>query len=599
MDDQRSLSMYYEGVLQTAALHLIDKHQGIEVQYPGPDKGDFPRSFQIRCQDQESNIEIILAIPYNFPDVFPTVIVPEPYFSMIYPIPHLDKRNVLCTFDPEVAHPNVNNPQGVLDEVIRKAFTLLKIGKSGENSLDYLDEFESYWLQESNSEILSLLSITPEPREISLLSFTHPNWGATKLVADERMEGRTWLVQAGATVDPTIKKAFYLPLTSMGLPPFPTTNGEFLKRIKVESGDAVKPLLEFLNKNVRPSTIVFSMPYKDDHIIGAWEHANAQQYKASPHKSKGKVQKGLKGFRHWKRNAFLELQRDFRDLGVKKQLVTRVDKMRLFSRGGDGESSLSQTIGIVGCGSIGSHIAKSLVELGINRLLLIDNDKLTFENVARHLCGANDVGNYKVHVVHQKLASHFPYLEVTTYKHDVLRVLRDYESVLNQCDFSIVALGHFPTEQRLNRLQKDGIINKPMLYVWVEPYLAGAHAVYVDPSNAGCFQCVFDEHHAFLNSVLAEPGEYSKREAGCQSTYVPYGIVEVKRFISDLMFFIEDIQSGKMKENVLFTWLGNLTQQKEKGRRIAGRWAVAENYSFRRIPLANFERCEDCNSNGI
>lgn len=596
MDDQRNLRVYYDGVLQTAVLHLINKHQAVEVQYPGPDKEDISRSFQIRCQDQDATFEIILAIPYNFPDVFPTVFVPDPYFSRLYPIPHLDKRKVLCTFDAEVAHPNVSNPQGVLDEVIQKAFTLLKEGISGVNSLDYLDEFESYWIQEANSEILSLHSISPEPKEMHLISFTHPYWSVTKLVADTIMEGQIWLVQAGATVDPARKKAFYIPLASMGLPPFPTTNGEFLKRLKTVSGDAVKPLLEFLNKDTRPSTIVFSMPYNDGHLIGAWEHANAQQYKTSPHKSKGKVQKGLKGFRRWKRNALLELQRDFRDLGVKKQLVTRVDKMRLFTRGGDGGISSSQRIGIIGCGSIGSHIAKTLVDFGVDRLLLIDKEKLTFGNVARHLCGANDVGNYKVRSVHQKLASHFPHLEVTTYEYDVLRLLRDYELVLNRCDFSIVALGHFPTELRLNRLQKDGIIDKPLLYVWVEPYLAGAHAVFVNPSYTGCLHCVFDEQHVFLKSVLAEPGLYSKREAGCQSTFVPYGIVEVKRFISDLTFFIEDIQSGKMNENVLFTWLGNLTLQKEKGRKISGKWAVAENYSVRRFSLTNFELCEECNS---
>ncbi|MDK8181708.1 ThiF family adenylyltransferase [Paenibacillus sp. UMB4589-SE434] len=593
MEDQLRLESYYEGVLHRAALHLIDQYQAVEMTYPELEKALFPRSFQISIQDQ---IDIILALPYNFPDDFPTVIVPEPYFSKLYPIPHLSKSKVLCTFDNEVAHPNIDDPHGVIDAVIDKAFSLIVEGQKKQNSEDYLDEFESYWMQDSSNEMLSLIKITEEAKEIHIITYQHPNWDTTTLVADSRLEGEKWLLQGGAKINDGIKKALYLPLKSIGMPPYPKTNNEILKRLRTESPEAVKPFIDFLNINGRPSTIVFSIPYGDGYLLGSWEHSKAQQYKSSAYKGKGNFQKSIKGFRPGRSNAVLELQRDYRDLSIKKQVLNRVDKERLFNRGGVGLKPESQRIGIIGCGSIGSHIARSLIDFGNHKLLLVDNDKLTFENIARHLCGASDVGKYKVDAINQQLDSHLPHCEITVYRNDVLKVLCDYESLLNRCDFSVVAIGHLPTELRLDQLQKEGVIDKPLLYVWVEPYLAGAHAVYVDAQNVGCFHDLFDEQHIFKQSVLAEPGKFSKREAGCQSTYVPYGILEVKRFLSELTFFIQDINSGLIKENILFTWLGDLQLQRNSGRKISGRWAVAENYSTRKYPLGNFISHEDVNA---
>ncbi|MEK5177817.1 ThiF family adenylyltransferase [Paenibacillus odorifer] len=591
MEDQHNLELYYDGVLENVALHLTGEYKAVEVDYLDLRKNGIVKSFRITRQVDQNILEIIVSIPYNFPDVFPVVTIPDPLFSEIYPIPHLDLHKVLCVFDAEIAHPNSENPNGVLDEVINKAFVLIKEGKSGQNSSDYIDEFESYWGQDAKSQLLSLISITSEPKEIDIITFKQKNWNENRIVTDSRREGEYWLIKAGAKIE-AYNKAFYLPLRTIGNPPFPTLNSDFLKLLIIKNPEIVKPFLDFLDNNKRPTTIVFSVPYKNDFLVGAWEHKLTEKKVITPFKGKVRVQKSLNGFRIGKQNAFLELQRDFRKLVVNKINVMRVDKERLFTRGGDGELPDDVRIGVIGCGSVGSHVIGSLVDSGIDQFLLIDEDTLKFENIARHTCGASQVGKPKVEAIKQKLVDHFPYIEISGYKENVLKILKDYSEILNSCFFSIVALGNFSTEWRLNQLQNNGLINKPLMYVWVEPYLAGAHAVYVDPSLNGCFACLFDRQHKFRQSVLADPSLYSKREAGCQSTYVPYSVTEVKRFISDLSFFMDDVRSGKLKENTLFTWLGNLSYQKQNGRRIAGRWAIAENYSVRKVPLSEFGICE-------
>lgn len=594
MEDLRKLEEYYDGVLQQITLHLINSYGAVEETDKEFNDRNYPKAFRIKLN--EESIEIIIAIPYNYPDSFPKVVIPEPYFSELYPIPHLDAEQVLCTFDSDQAHPNAVDPIGVIKEIIHKAHQLIYTGKNKLNITEYMDEFESYWGQESTNQYLSLIKLTDDPKIIEAISFHHPSWGNQLLFADSRVDGQRWILQVGGKIYDKRKKALYLPLQSIGIPPFPRNNRELLQRLRSFSRDSLKTLLEFLDRDKRPSTIVFSIPYGNSKVIGVWEHGENILISTSAFKGKKKKKTGLKGFRPGSKNALLELTRDFGDLKLLKHTIKRVDKDYLFIRGGDGNVESGLRVGIVGCGSVGSHIARSLADIGVEEFLFVDKDILTFDNIARHVCGASDVGKKKVDALQKMITSHFPNCEVACYPEDILKLLVSYESILNNCDFSVVAVGHLPTEFRINKLIQEGIIEKPILFVWVEPYLAGAHAVWIDPIKNGCFQCLFDEQHRFIQSVLSNPGDFTKREAGCQSTFVPYGALELKRFINDLMLFLRDALSGKVQENTIFTWLGNLKEQRLNKRKISSMWVAADSYSVRIRTIRERTNCKGCSN---
>ncbi|WP_410511764.1 ThiF family adenylyltransferase [Paenibacillus sp. BR2-3] len=589
MEDQLSLSEYYDGVIEVVSLHLIKHYEAQIVKVD--DVRRFARSFHLRKNGQA----IVLSIPYLFPDVFPTVHVPQSYFSRLYPIPHLDITRNLCCFDPEEAHPNAENPLGVIDEVINRAFSLIEAGIRRENMTDYLDEFDSYWGQHTNGTILSMIDLTNSLKEVELIDFIHPTFGAGTIAVDSILEGIKWLKNIGSVAEPANKKALYLPLKSLGTPPYPNTNGELIKRLRQFDPELINPLFQFMNKHTRPTSIMFSITTTKGQILGIWEHQMPRQTAPSAYIKKRKKQKAVDGFRKGMTNARMELN-FFRQVPLVKYSVIRVDKERIMHRGGDGEVKPQEKVALLGCGSIGSHIAQSLSDMGITELLLVDKDKLSFENIARHLCGAIDVGKNKVDAVSQHLTSRLPHSRHAIYNEDILKILRDYQSILNQYELVIVAVGNLPIELRLNDLQKKGIIHKPILYVWVEPFLAGGHALYVNPNNEGCLRCLFDRDHIFKQNILINPGQYAIREAGCQSTYFPYSVVEVKRFINDLMYFVEDINSEKINQNILFTWLGDLSKQRNNGRKISSRWGLANDYTTRRVPLSEFQRCEGCQS---
>jgi sulfur carrier protein ThiS adenylyltransferase len=61
-----------------------------------------------------------------------------------------------------------------------------------------------------------------------------------------------------------------------------------------------------------------------------------------------------------------------------------------------------KTIGIAGCGGLGSNAAVALVRAGIGKLVLADFDKVEFSNLNRQYFFKNDIGKPKV----QALANH-------------------------------------------------------------------------------------------------------------------------------------------------------------------------------------------------
>lgn len=74
-----------------------------------------------------------------------------------------------------------------------------------------------------------------------------------------------------------------------------------------------------------------------------------------------------------------------------------------------------KTVGIVGLGSAGSKLAASLARSGVRRFVLVEEDVLLPENLARHDLDWRDVGEHKVHAAKRRLELLAPGVEVEVY----------------------------------------------------------------------------------------------------------------------------------------------------------------------------------------
>jgi len=156
----------------------------------------------------------------------------------------------------------------------------------------------------------------------------------------------------------------------------------------------------------------------------------------------------------------------------------------------------------------------SLARCGLSKIKLIDNELLEVTNVARHLCGFDEVRQKKVDAVKRRITKHFPSIKCETYHSNVLSLIKKDEANLSGSDVIICALGNVGVERRLNYVFKKARVKTPIVYIWMEPFGVAGQILYVNPTRRACYNCCFDDSGFFKYSVVAPSQEFSKRESG-------------------------------------------------------------------------------------
>ena len=69
---------------------------------------------------------------------------------------------------------------------------------------------------------------------------------------------------------------------------------------------------------------------------------------------------------------------------------------------------------IIGCGSIGGHVICELAKAGYEDLTIVDYEKLTEENIFRHVLGMEYVNRYKCEALNTYIQKNIPEIKITT-----------------------------------------------------------------------------------------------------------------------------------------------------------------------------------------
>lgn len=106
---------------------------------------------------------------------------------------------------------------------------------------------------------------------------------------------------------------------------------------------------------------------------------------------------------------------------------------------GSYEALRDATIGIAGCGGLGSNAAVALARSGIGRLILADDDLVEESNLNRQYYFQNDVGKKKVDVLASRLIAINPQIRTVTHDRrlapaDIAPVFRDAEILIEAFD---------------------------------------------------------------------------------------------------------------------------------------------------------------------
>lgn len=156
----------------------------------------------------------------------------------------------------------------------------------------------------------------------------------------------------------------------------------------------------------------------------------------------------------------------------------------------------NKCVTIIGCGSGGSCIAEELVKSGITKLLLIDNDYLTVENIFRHTCELTDVGIKKIYALKGRLLKINPKADIQCIDTEINIITDFVDEKLKQSALIINATAR--VEEVINEYCWQNEI--PSIHAKVYPLGFGGEIIRVIPKVTSCFECL----HFHLTNLLGK-----------------------------------------------------------------------------------------------
>lgn len=188
-------------------------------------------------------------------------------------------------------------------------------------------------------------------------------------------------------------------------------------------------------------------------------------------------------------------------------------------------------IAVVGLGTIGSHLAKFLVQSGAGygshgQLTLFDEQILSPGNIGRHLLSLPYVNKNKAEGCAEYLNLHYA---DRTINHVADNALTHLDTILKY-HLVINATGEEGLSAAMNRRAFEmGAENKPVpsiLYVWLKGLGIAAQALLVDEKPFACFRCCL--HHSTGGErfpVIKSGHEAELTPANCgEGAYFAYGV---------------------------------------------------------------------------
>ena len=149
-------------------------------------------------------------------------------------------------------------------------------------------------------------------------------------------------------------------------------------------------------------------------------------------------------------------------------------------------------VAIVGLGSGGSPLAVELAKAGVGSFTLIDYDRLELANVARHICGINDLGRYKTFAVRDAIWQKNPHTSIKTYEIDVNKEMATCEKAVSNADLILCASDNDKSRFYLNELSLKYKI--PGIFGRALTRAIGGDILRVRPFQGPCYNCLYSQN---------------------------------------------------------------------------------------------------------
>ena len=487
-----------------------------------------------------------VGLPPLFPDEVPIAFLPagnEAYLKN----PHIEQDGFICTI-PDSAATDSDDPVGLVHYVFNDCQQILQ----GTGPNDFQDEFYSYWNHSAPKQERELVIIDPAER------LTTPFQAVFSekyiYVASNISQINHWVANrtGEASAFKSDDNGIVIKLDSPLIPEkYPNTVSELVTLADTFDKAAGHRIKSLLASSAKSGLVLLVQAQGQGVAMGAVIFNGLGLSRINSVKL-------VRGFRPGTVPSDLLYRRahdEIRSKRVIRTSVERVDHQWIHSRGGDGSDLSKKSVLIIGCGSLGGHVAYLLSRAGIGRLTLTDNDVLAWDNLGRHILGAESIGTFKAKELARVLARQMPHLDIVGIPKDWRDALNENPNLFAEKDLIVSTVAEWRCERPLNGLIRNAEM-PPLLFGWVEPHAVAGHCLTI-AGDGGCLECGANEYGQFLDAVAQYENTPLAKEPGGCTYYQNYGPIALLPIASMVAASVVEALLHRPTASSLKTWIGS------------------------------------------
>lgn len=509
---------------------------------------------------------LVLLTDKNFPNSQVRVVAPQLGSNFIWP--HTEKYGFLC-LRPTLTTVCIKKR---IKQHLQDALALLSYSDL-EREREFKREFVAYWNQACTKNQLhkSVFSMVDPSFHDDNVFYFYNSANNSYILSESKEKLKDWLKNTGLNInDKDIAETILFNLDEPWLPnEFPNTAKLFIKNINI---DILRSAV--IKRNSIPVLI------KTQTITGTV--FVAVLLKIPNRKCL------IKGFRNLTYVPNCVYINQFKNLKIERLAVERVDASWVHGRDHNVEvkTLLKSKVLLIGCGSLGSKIAKILCEAGVGELSFIDGDIFKSHNTARHLLGINSINKSKATELAISLRRKFPHLKIDIGAAVNFECLRQETlNVFEGFDLIITAGIDYEGEQAVESWRKNTKQPPILLSTWVEPYALSGHAVLII-NRDNLLDRFADEKPDFHLIEWPDKMNIQIIEAGCGNTFQPHGAVDLNYTVCMATDLAIDTLLGNRDKSSISSWLGNKKKISKLGGNLVDS-SLNENKYFERSWYSN------------
>src|SRR3990172_4038392 len=494
------------------ALKLISDELNGNEKYAVISSKDYKDSFVVWCTSVQAlgkDWETHVILTDNFPDDPPKVRVPSAS-DLFLSNPHVMSDGYLCVI-PESSSINCFDPLRLIFYVLGSAIKILQ----GTEPIDFQEEFSSYWgrcvdearsciLLDSPQTLSSQFSVVFCKNIICISSSIDVlnRWCSNYIGEDFKLDS----VDTGILL-----RLDGVLLTSE----YPNTLYDLIKISSSRDSTIHQLILKHIALSIKQGFVLLSQEINGGYALGGVKFTGLglSSFKSLQH-----------GFRSGKVPLKILINRSgdiLKGEKVEKYSIKRVDHEWIHTRGGDGTNYKNRSVLIIGCGSLGGYIAHLISRAGVTNITLLDNDRLEWANLGRHILGAESVSKWKAEALCNILKQQMPHLNIIGIPKDWREALHHNNNLFDDHSLVVSTVADWRCEGPLNILSRT-VPFPPVIYGWLEPYAVAGHCL-ISIKSSGCLSCGMNEYGHFKYNVADYQDLTLKREPGGCTHYQQYG----------------------------------------------------------------------------